>query len=121
MLPTNIFTEQFVIRSKKMEKYRDRYRFGSGWIFLAILIIFVVLFYFTIHYLIKLGEFDAGDSSSAIHSLESIIMEGMPPNELHQPTSTPTIFHRTPRLRKIERHISQPHNRLHQYDMPIHI
>ena len=105
-MTTNIFTDQHAMRMRTEKlKYRDRNRINANCIIIVFMIAFVVFFYYTVHHLIRIADYSPdGDG----HSLESLLMEGLPPHKTAGPTSAPTQIVRT-FLRKIERHISQPH------------
>merc|ERR1711871_297922 len=103
---SNIFSEQHAMRMKKPEriKYRDRWRISANCIIFLILLISMYSFYYCIQYLIQTANFEEHHG----HSLESLLNEGLPPHPkfTSAPTNSPTEIIRTPRLRKIERHIS---------------
>ena len=89
---SNIFSDQINMRMRKPEriKYRDRMRISMGCTIAAVLLIFLVSFFYGIKYLINNTEFEEHHG----HSLESLLNEGLPPHPKYTaaPSSSPTTL-----------------------------
>ena len=110
----NIFKDQHNIKlkSRDFSKNKKYNRISSSCLFYLSFAIFVFFFYVLIKSFIILEE---SNQDSFIHTLESLWMEGLPPNvnggnNIYQATPIPTNASKAAHLRRIERHISKPHN-----------